>query len=118
MIISGGENVSPAEVEGVLLECAGIAEAAVVGRPDTRWGEAVVAVVVPQPGAALTRERVLAAVDGRLARFKQPKDVWIVEALPRTALGKVRKEELRQLVAARAAAETHRAPAGPRSTAA
>ena len=106
MIISGGENISPAEIESVLLACADIAEAAVVGRPDARWGEAVVAVVVPSPGATLTRERVLALVDGRLARFKQPKDVLVVDALPHTALGKVRKEEVRQLVAARLAAAT------------
>ena len=104
MIISGGENVSPAEVEAALLACADIAEAAVVGRPDARWGEAVVAVVAPKPGATLTRERVLAIIDARLARFKQPKDVLIVDALPRTALGKVRKEEVRQLVAAQLAA--------------
>jgi len=99
MIISGGENVSPAEVEGVLLACPDIAEAAVVGRPDARWGEIVVAVVAPRPGATLQRERVLALFDGRLARFKHPKEVLVVDALPRTALGKVRKEDVRQLVA-------------------
>jgi fatty-acyl-CoA synthase len=104
MIISGGENVSPAEVEGVLLACPDIAEAAVVGRPDERWGEIVVAVVAPRPGATLERQQVLALFDGRLARFKHPKDVLVVDALPRTALGKVRKEEVRQLVAARLAA--------------
>jgi len=104
MIISGGENVSPAEVEGVLLDCPDIAEAAVVGRPDERWGEIVVAVVAPQPGVTLERERVMALFDGRLARFKHPKDVLVVDALPRTALGKVRKEDVRQLVAARLAA--------------
>jgi fatty-acyl-CoA synthase len=99
MIISGGENISPAEVEAVLLECPDIAEAAVVGRPDARWGEVVVAVVAPAPGAKLERERVLALFDGRLARFKQPKDVVFVNALPRTAIGKVRKDDVRQLVA-------------------
>jgi fatty-acyl-CoA synthase len=104
MIISGGENVSPAEVEGVLLDCPDIAEAAVVGRPDPRWGEAVVAVVAPQRGATLTLERVMAQFEGRLARFKHPKAVLVVDALPRTALGKVRKDEVRQLVADRLAA--------------
>ena len=99
MIISGGENISPAEVEAVLLDCPDIAEAAVVGRPDTRWGEVVVAVVTPAPGATLERDRVLALFDGRLARFKQPKDVVVVDALPRTAIGKVSKEDVRQLVA-------------------
>jgi fatty-acyl-CoA synthase len=99
MIISGGENISPAEVEAVLLDCPDIAEAAVVGRPDARWGEVVVAVVTPAPGAKLERDRVLALFDGRLARFKQPKDVVVVDALPRTAIGKVSKEDVRQLVA-------------------
>jgi fatty-acyl-CoA synthase len=99
MIISGGENVSPAEVEAVLLDCPDIAEAAVVGRPDTRWGEVVVAVIAPAPGVTLERERVLALFDGRLARFKHPKDVIVVSALPRTALGKVSKEDVRQLIA-------------------
>jgi fatty-acyl-CoA synthase len=98
MIISGGENIGPAEVEAVLLDCPDIAEAAVVGRPDPRWGEVVVAVAVPAPGASLRRERVLALFEGRLARFKHPKDVFFVGALPRTALGKVRKEEVRALV--------------------
>ncbi|HXD41958.1 MAG TPA: AMP-binding protein [Ramlibacter sp.] len=106
MIISGGENVSPAEVEAVLLDCPDIAEAAVVGRPDPRWGEVVVAVVVPAPQAALERERVMALFEGRLARFKQPKDVVVVSALPRTAIGKVSKEDVRQLVARLAAAGT------------
>jgi fatty-acyl-CoA synthase len=99
MIISGGENVSAAEVEGVLLDCPEIAEAAVVGRPDPRWGEVVVAVVAPAPGVTLARERVLALFDGRLARYKHPKDVVVVDALPRTAIGKVRKEDVRRLVA-------------------
>ncbi len=99
MIISGGENVSPAEVEGVLLDCPDIAEAAVIGRSDSRWGEVVVAVVAPRPGVTLERERVLALFEGRLARFKIPKDVVLVDALPRTALGKVSKEDVRQMVA-------------------
>jgi fatty-acyl-CoA synthase len=99
MIISGGENISPAEVEAVLLDCPDIAEAAVVGRADGRWGEVVVAVIAPAPGASLERERILALFEGRLARFKHPKDVFVVNALPRTAIGKVSKEDVRQLVA-------------------
>jgi fatty-acyl-CoA synthase len=99
MIISGGENISPAEVEAVLLDCADIAEAAVVGRPDGRWGEVVVAVIAPAPGSTLERERILGLFEGRLARFKHPKDVFVVKALPRTAIGKVSKEDVRQLVA-------------------
>jgi fatty-acyl-CoA synthase len=109
MIISGGENVSPAEVEGVLLDCPEVAEAAVVGRPDPRWGEAVVAVVAAKPGADVSPEALMARFDGRLARFKHPKEVLVVDALPRTALGKVRKEDVRQLVAARLAKPEHTA---------
>ena len=101
MIISGGENVSPAEVEAVLLECPEVAEAAVVGRPDQRWGEAVVAVVVPRDGAVVDTTRLLDRYRGRLARFKHPREVIVVDALPRTALGKVKKDELRRLVAER-----------------
>jgi fatty-acyl-CoA synthase len=103
MIISGGENISPAEIESVLHDCPDIAEAAVIGRPDARWGETVVAVVVPRAGAVLTRPQVLAFVEGRLARFKHPKYVLIVDTLPRTALGKIHKDAVRQLVAARIA---------------
>ena len=98
MIISGGENVSPAEVEAVLLECPGVEAAAVVGHADARWGEKVVAVVVPQAGAGLSAADVLARFEGRLARFKHPKDVLFVEALPTTAIGKVRKDDVRLLV--------------------
>jgi fatty-acyl-CoA synthase len=99
MIISGGENVSPAEVESVLLDCPDIAEAAVIGRDDSRWGEVVVAVVAAKPGATLERGQVLSLFEGRLARFKHPKDVVVVDALPRTALGKVSKEDVRRMVA-------------------
>jgi fatty-acyl-CoA synthase len=104
MIISGGENVSPAEIEAVLLDCPEVAEAAVVGRPDERWGEVVVAVVAPKPGAAVERDRVLGLFDGRLARFKHPKDLIVVETLPRNALGKVLKDDVRRLVAAQGGA--------------
>jgi fatty-acyl-CoA synthase len=99
MIISGGENVSPAEVEAVLLDDPGVAEVAVVGQPDARWGEVVVAVVVPRAAGAPSAERLLARFDGRLARFKHPKALLFVDALPRTALGKVRKEDVRGLAA-------------------
>ncbi|HMN75283.1 MAG TPA: AMP-binding protein [Burkholderiaceae bacterium] len=99
MIISGGENIAPAEVENVLLECADIAEVSIVGEADARWGEIVVAVIAPRPGRALTAERVLALLDGRVARYKHPKRVVFVDALPKTALGKVRKEDVRRLVA-------------------
>ena len=97
VIISGGENIYPAEVERVLREAPGVLEGAICGRPDPRWGEVPVAVVVPGPG--FSREAVLAHFQGQLARFKQPHDVVAVPALPRTALGKVELLALRRLAA-------------------
>ena len=99
MIISGGENIYPAEIENVLAECKDIAEASVVGRPDERWGEIVVAVVAPKSGHTLTPASVLQLLEGRIARYKHPKQVVFVGELPKTALGKVRKEDVRQMVA-------------------
>jgi len=99
MIISGGENIYPAEIENLLIECPDIAEASVIGRPDERWGEIVVAVVVPRADSLLTGEQVLKLLEGRIARFKYPKEVVVVKALPKTALGKIRKEDVRQMVA-------------------
>ena len=98
MIISGGENIYPAEIENLLMESPDIAEASVVGWPDERWGEIVVAVVAPQPGRRPTEADVLGRLEGRIARFKHPKQVVFVEALPKTALGKVRRDEVRRLV--------------------
>ena len=99
MIISGGENIYPAEIENVLAECKDIAEASVVGRPDERWGEIVVAVVAPKSGHTLTPASVLQLLEGRIARYKHPKEVVFVGELPKTALGKVRKEDVRQMIA-------------------
>ncbi|MBI3516856.1 MAG: AMP-binding protein [Proteobacteria bacterium] len=98
VIISGGENVYPAEIEAVLAELPEIAEAAVVPRPHPKWGEVPVAVVVRRADAALTAARVLQAFDGRIARFKHPHAVVFVERLPRTAMGKVQKFKLRKLI--------------------
>ena len=100
LIISGGENIYPAEIENVLLEHPAIVEACVVGCPDERWGEAVVAAVVLKPGARLSATDVMAMLDGRIARYKQPRAVRFVDSLPRTALGKVQREQLRAVVAA------------------
>jgi fatty-acyl-CoA synthase len=105
MIISGGENIYPAEIENVLAESADIAEVAVVGRPDTKWGEVVVAVVVPASGRQLSDADVIALLDGRVARFKHPRDVVFAQELPRSALGKVRKDELRRMVRGEALAQ-------------
>ena len=96
MIISGGENIYPAELEAVLEACPGIAEAAVVARADPRWGEVPVAVVVRRPGAAVSAEDVNALFQGRLARFKHPRDVVFADALPRNAMGKVLRYQLRE----------------------
>ena len=100
MIISGGENVYPAEIENLLADCPKILEAAVVDQPDARWGERVVAVVVRKPGVELDAADVMQLFDGRLARFKHPKCVLFCDALPKTALGKVRKAGLLSAIAA------------------
>ena len=99
LIISGGENIYPAELEAVLGECPDIADAAVVARPDPKWGEVPVAVVVRRNGAALASGDVKALFGHRLARFKHPHDVLFVDALPRNVMGKVLRFELRSLVA-------------------
>lgn len=99
MIISGGENIYPAEIENLLIESPDIVEASVIGRPDERWGEIVVAVIVRKQGSELTGEQARKLLDGRVARYKQPREIVLVEALPKTALGKVRKEEVRKMFA-------------------
>jgi fatty-acyl-CoA synthase len=99
MIISGGENIYPAEVENVLLDCPDIAEASVIGKPDPRWGEVVVAVVAPKEGRRLEAAQVLGLFEGRIARYKHPREVVFVGQLPKTALGKIRKEDVRRMVA-------------------
>ncbi|WP_207539772.1 class I adenylate-forming enzyme family protein [Sabulicella rubraurantiaca] len=98
LIISGGENIAPAEVERVLMSAPGVRECAVVGRPDPRWGEVPVAVIVP--GAGFDADAVLRHCEGRLARFKHPRAVVTVGALPRTSLGKVQVAALRALIGA------------------
>ena len=95
LIISGGFNIYPKEIELVLDELDGVSESAVVGVPHPDFGEGVVAVIVPQKGAALTEDGVKAAIADRLARFKQPKRVFFTDALPRNTMGKVQKNVLR-----------------------
>ncbi|MFC9977675.1 long-chain-fatty-acid--CoA ligase [Spirillospora sp. NPDC127200] len=95
MIVTGGENVYPIEVEEVLAAHPGIADVAVIGVPDERWGETVKAVVVPAPGAGLDPAEVLAYARERLAGFKRPRSVDVVEALPRNPGGKILKKDLR-----------------------
>ena len=103
LIISGGENVYPAELENVLSECADIAEHAVIGIDDAKWGEAACACIVRRPGAALDEAGVLALFRDRLARFKHPRRVVFLDALPKNALGKVRKADLRRAIEGREA---------------
>jgi o-succinylbenzoate---CoA ligase len=93
-IITGGENVAPAEVEAVLVEHPAVAEAAVHARPDPEWGEAVVATVVLRDGASATPDELRDHVAARLARFKVPKGVAFADALPRTASGKLQRGQL------------------------
>jgi fatty-acyl-CoA synthase len=101
MIISGGENIYPAEIENQLVSLTGVAEGAVVGLPDERWGEVPVAVMVRSANAAgqsLTAEAVMQHLQSRIARFKLPRRVVFVESLPKSALGKVQKPALQALL--------------------
>jgi O-succinylbenzoic acid--CoA ligase len=93
-IVSGGENVAPAEVEAVLLTHPAVADAGVHGRPDPQWGEAVVATVVLHDGAETEAEELRAHVAAQLARFKVPKEVAFAARLPRTASGKLLRRDL------------------------
>jgi acyl-CoA synthetase (AMP-forming)/AMP-acid ligase II len=95
MIVSGGENIASSEVERVLYEHDAVLEVAVVGRPDERWGEVPVAFVALREGASVSAEELLSHCRGQLARFKVPKDVTFIDALPRNPSGKVLKRELR-----------------------
>jgi acyl-CoA synthetase (AMP-forming)/AMP-acid ligase II len=96
MIVSGGENVYPSVVENVLYQYPAVAEAAVIGVPDERWGETVKAIVVLRAGAAATAEEIIAFCRGKLAGFERPRSVEFVDALPRTPTGKVLKRVLRE----------------------
>jgi len=95
MIISGGENVYPAEIENVILTHPEVVEVAVIGQPSAKWGESPFAVVVPKSDAVSTAD-ILAHCDGKLARFKLPKDAAFIEVIPRNANGKVLKRVLRE----------------------
>jgi long-chain acyl-CoA synthetase len=97
LIISGGSNIYPREVEEALLTAPGVAEAAVVGAPDPEWGEVVVAFVVPQAGAELSAEALNQHCLALIARFKRPKRYVLVSQLPKNNYGKVLKTELRAL---------------------
>jgi len=95
MIISGGENIYPAEIENALYAHAAVAEAAVFGMPDDEWGELPAAHIVLKPGASASAEEIVAFVETRVARHKRPRLVEFVDALPKTAIGKIRKNVIR-----------------------
>jgi fatty-acyl-CoA synthase len=95
MVITGGENVYPTEVENVLYSHPAVLEAAVIGLPDEKWGEAVTAVVVTRPGRSLTLEEMRSFVSERLARYKVPQRLHVLDDLPRNPTGKVLKVQLR-----------------------
>ena len=95
MIVSGGENVYPAEVESAIMGCPGVADVAVIGVPDDKWGEAVKALVVPAPGAEVEPADVIAWARERIAAYKAPKSIDFIDALPRNPSGKVLRRELR-----------------------
>ena len=103
LVISGGENVYPAEIESVLFEHEAVADVAVIGVPDERWGEACVAFVVLEPGAVADAEELLGHCRERLAKFKVPREVRFVAELPRSGMNKVAKDELRGLLEQEAA---------------
>ena len=97
MIISGGENIYPAEIENALAAHPAIAECAVVGKPDPKWGETVRAFIVKRPGAALESEDVITYLTDKIASFKMPRQVDFLDALPRNPSGKVLKTTLRDM---------------------
>ena len=96
LIITGGFNVYPAEVEGYLNEAAGVADSAAIGVPHPDFGEAVVALVVPRPGVKIVPEQLIATLKERIANYKVPKQLFVVDDLPRNAMGKVQKNLLRE----------------------
>ena len=100
MIISGGENIYPAEVETLLAQHPAVLECAVIGLPDARWGERVVAVVVLRGEQSVSDDELLSRVRERLARYKHPREVVRLQALPKTALGKIQKSLLKEQLSA------------------
>lgn len=99
MIIRGGENIAPAEVEAVLYSHPGVDEAAVIGIPDVEWGQRVAAVVVPRPGVTLTEQEIVDFCRQRLASFKKPEVIHFTDALPKNQMGKILKKDLRAQLA-------------------
>ncbi|GKW44445.1 long-chain-fatty-acid--CoA ligase [Planococcus sp. NCCP-2050] len=97
MIISGGENISSTEIEGVLYQHPDVMEVAVIAVPDEKWGEVPKAIIVLQPGANVTEQEIIDYTRSKMAHFKAPKSIEFVEALPKTATGKLQKFRLREM---------------------
>lgn len=112
MYISGGSNVYPREVEEKVLQHPAVAEVAILGVPDPMWGEVGVAVCVPRPGAAIDEAELIAFLDGKVARYKLPKRVFVFEALPKSAYGKITKKMVREELEARGLLPSPAAPEG------
>jgi fatty-acyl-CoA synthase len=98
VIISGGENIYPAELENVLADCPAIMEAAVIGAADPKWGEVALAFIVKERNSGLDEAAVLALFHDRLAKFKHPRRIVFVDSLPKNAMGKVQKFELKRML--------------------
>ena len=96
MIISGGENIYPAEIENTLMQHPGVADGAVIGVPDEQWGESVKACIVRRPGSTATEREIIDWMRDRLAHYKCPRSIDFVDALPRNPSGKLLKRILRE----------------------
>ena len=96
LIITGGENVFPREVEETLYTIPEIQECAVIGLPDKEWGERVTAFIVPKPGRAIEPDRIKASLKGRLSGFEIPKQIVVVDEFPKSQAGKILKREVRK----------------------
>ena len=97
LVITGGENIYTSEVEAALNQHEGVHEAAVVGVPDAKYGEALFAVIVKAPGADLTEDEVIAHCRARIGGYKVPRRMAFVDAMPKSAMGKILKNELRRI---------------------
>lgn len=96
MIISGGENISPREIEEVIYRHPKVLEAAVIGVPDAKWGEVVKAVVVLRPGEKASQDEIISFCRGKIAGYKIPKSVNFADHLPKTPTGKILKRSIRE----------------------
>ena len=96
MIVSGGENIYPKEIENVIYNYNGVKMCAVIGIPDKKWGESVLALIIPKEGAVLKEEEIISYCGEHLAGYKKPKEVIFVDDFPVSAQGKILKRELRE----------------------